>query len=624
MAEDLLQDEDKFSRTLDFALWRRVLVFATPYLRLIATLCGLAFFTAFVDVSLPYLTGRIINEIVEHGEDARLAHYGVPYVSLFVSLALCIFCFIILCGRIATGVSYDIRKACFAKLQELPFSFYDRKAVGWLMARLTSDCGSLSHVMAWSILDIVWGATLITATSIMMLVLNWRLALVMLTIVPIMIFTSRFFQIRLLITNRLYRKANSHATAAFNEGISGVRTSKSLVREERNLAEFGELTGTMYGLAVKNALLGAVFWPAVMSICSLGVGLALWRGGVSVVSDTLTLGTLITFIQYATNLQGPVQEMANAITTVQGAQASAERVQTLLDTQVEIKDSAEVIARLAQHADRALLPGCAADGLPDRIETIEFRHVSFAYKEGRKVLEDFNLTVRAGETIALVGPTGGGKTTIVGLLCRFYEPTSGQVLINGVDYRQRGLRWLQSQLGIVLQQPHLFSGTIRENIRYGKLTASDAEVESAATLVNAHDFIAKMEKGYDSEVGEGGNKLSTGQKQLVAMARAILANPQVFVMDEATSSVDTHTERAIQAAVERVLCNRLSFVIAHRLSTIRSADRILVISGGRISEAGSHHELLQLGGHYYELYTSQFTHEHENEVLQYAPAATEE
>jgi ATP-binding cassette subfamily B protein len=264
--------------------------------------------------------------------------------------------------------------------------------------------------------------------------------------------------------------------------------------------------------------------------------------------------------------------------------------------------------------------GLAIDGYSKRIETIEFRDVSFAYKAGQSVLGNFNLTVHAGDTIALVGPTGGGKTTIVGLACRFYEPTGGQVLINGVDYRQRSLKWLQGTLGMVLQQPYLFSGTVRENIRYGRLTATDAEVEDAATLTNAHDFIMQLEKGYDTPVGEGGNKLSTGQKQLIALARAIIADPQIFVMDEATSSVDTHTERAIQTAVERVLENRISFVIAHRLSTIKSADRILVIDAGQIVEEGTHHDLLALRGRYHELYTNQFTHEAEDQMLHYASA----
>jgi ATP-binding cassette subfamily B protein len=323
------------------------------------------------------------------------------------------------------------------------------------------------------------------------------------------------------------------------------------------------------------------------------------------------------FIQFATFLQHPAQELARTITMIQGAQASAERLQGLLDTDPEIVDSPAVSEAIARYMkDRP--DGIAIDGHNSRIESIEFRNVTFSYKAGMTVLKNFNLTVRAGETIALVGPTGGGKTTIVGLACRFYEPTSGQILINGVDYRERSLKWLQGNLGMVLQQPHLFTGTVRENIRYGRLSATDAEIEDAAQKTSAHEFIMQFEKGYDTPVGEGGNKLSTGQKQLLSLARAIIADPQIFVMDEATSSVDTHTERAIQSAVERVLENRISFVIAHRLSTIKSADRILVISAGEIVEDGTHHDLLALRGRYHELYTNQFTHEREDQMLHYA------
>src|SRR4051794_39391685 len=305
---------------------------------------------------------------------------------------------------------------------------------------------------------------------------------------------------------------------------------------------------------------------------------------------------------------------------IQGAQASAERLQGLLDTDPEIIDSPTVLDAVRKYSTGQRAPGIAVDGMSERIGTIEFRDVTFSYKAGQTVLQNFNLTVRAGETIALVGPTGGGKTTIVGLACRFYEPTSGQILIDGIDYRQRSLKWLQSSLGMVLQQPHLFSGTVRDNIRYGRLDATDAEIEAAAKMTNAHEFIMQLEKGYDTPVGEGGNKLSTGQKQLLALARAIIADPQIFVMDEATSSVDTHTERAIQNAVERVLDNRISFVIAHRLSTIKAADRIVVIDGGRIIEQGTHHDLLARRGRYHELYTNQFTHEREDQMLHYATA----
>jgi ATP-binding cassette, subfamily B, bacterial len=617
---DHAMEEEVFTGKIDWALWRKVLVFARPYRRHLLTLVGLAGLVAVCDVLLPYLTGRIVDEIKARGRDADLLRYGLLYAGVIAAFAVCVMGFILTCGRIATGVSYDIREAAFSKLQDLPFAYYDRKAVGWLMARLTSDCNQLSRIMGWALLDIAWGSIALLAVSAMMFALSWKLALVVLLIVPPLAIVTRYFQVRLLLTSRALRKANSQATAAFNEGIVGVRTTKSLVRESRNLEEFGTLTGAMYGHAVANALYQALFLPLVLSICAFGTGLALWRGGIDASVGALSLGVLVTFLQYAGFVQGPVQELANAITMIQGAQASAERIQSLLDEPVTIKDSDEVVRDMAESNDNGNgndngRAGVAIDGHADRIESIEFRDVSFEYLKGQPVLKHFNLSVRAGETIALVGPTGGGKSTIVALACRFYEPTAGQVLINGVDYRRRSLHWLQSNLGMVLQQPHLFSGTIRENIRYGRLAATDVEIEEAARTANADEFITSTPKGYDTSVGEGGNQLSTGQKQLVSLARAIIANPQLFVMDEATSSVDTQTERLVQDAIERVLEGRISFVIAHRLSTIRSADRILVISGGRVIEQGSHHQLIRRRGHYYELYTNQFTHEHEEQVL---------
>ena len=618
MAVDHVEDEDALHPRINFALWRGVLRFARPYRWHLAGLALQAALCAGADITLPWLTGRFVDEITAHGRNARLGHIELAYVGVIGMLAACIFTFILLAGRITTGISYDIRAAAFDKLQELPFAFYDRKAVGWLMARLTSDVSSLSRIMGWALLDLVWGSLVLSGTAIVMFWLNWRLALVVLVIVPPLLWVSRFFQVRLLRTSRALRKANSHTTAAFNEGIVGVRTTKSFVREARNLEEFTDLTGQMYRHAVSNALYSALFLPAVLTLCSVGVGLALWRGGIDVRAGGMTIGTLVMFLQYAAFIQNPAQELANSLTMVQGAQASAERVQGLLDTPIDIQDSAEVRARMAAAARSngdGAADGLAPDGHPDRIQTIEFRDVGFAYKDARRVLDQFNLTVSAGQTVALVGPTGGGKSTIVSLLCRFYEPTAGQVLIDGLDYRRRSLHWLQSSLGMVLQQPHLFSGTIRENIRYGRLDATDADVEHAARLVNAHEFIAATKDGYDSQVGEGGNQLSTGQKQLIALARAMIADPQLFVMDEATSSVDTHAERAIQSAVERVLAGRISFVIAHRLSTVRSADRILVIDAGRIIEDGSHAELIRHRGRYYELYTNQFTADREAELL---------
>jgi ATP-binding cassette subfamily B protein len=335
----------------------------------------------------------------------------------------------------------------------------------------------------------------------------------------------------------------------------------------------------------------------VLTAASVGTGLALWQGGVRL--GEVSLGTVITFMQYAAIFYMPIQELAARFTQLQAAQASAERLQGLIDTEPEIRDA----------------PGAITPPAGEPVRSIEFRKVSFAYREGREVLRGFDLTVRPGETIALVGATGSGKTTIVSLLSRFYEPTSGEIRINDVDYRRLSLRWLHGQIAVVLQTPHLFGGSVRENIRYGRLDATDREVEEAARTVNAEGFIAGLEKGYETEVGEGGGRLSTGQKQLVALARAVLARPQILVLDEATSSVDTETERLIQGGIERLLRGRTSFVIAHRLSTIRSADRILVIEGGRLVESGSHPELLAARGRYHRLYQSQLTRETEERIL---------
>jgi ATP-binding cassette, subfamily B, bacterial len=608
-------EEDVFTGKMDFVLWRKMLRFALPHKGKILGVMSLGALVSCFDMCLPYMTGRIVDTVSTNGASTDLHKFMLVYGCIVIGFASCIFSFIMIAGRITVAISYDIRETCFDKLQRLPFAYYDRKAVGWLMARMTSDCSNLSRVMAWAMLDLSWGTCVLCGIIGMMMLLAWRLALVVILIAPMLIIISRYFQVRLLKTSRALRKANSQTTAAFNEGIVGVRTSKSMVREERNSEEFSHLTQAMYGHAVQNALYAAMFWPMMLSVCGIGTALALRFGGVGVIHGQMTLGALATFLQIVFFIQFPVQELTNAITNIQGAQASAERVQSLLDADVEIEDSPAVIERIRNRSDQNGDPAVAIDGMDARIQSIEFRNVGFGYKGGQTVLSDFNLRVQAGDSIALVGPTGGGKTTIVGLACRFYEPTSGQILLNGVDYRERSLKWLQSNLGMVLQQPHLFSGTVRENIRYGRLGATDEEIVTAAKLTEAHEFIEAMKDGYNTPVGEGGNQLSTGQKQLIALARAIIADPQIFVMDEATSSVDGQTERAIQAAVDRILRRQISFVVAHRLSTIKSASRILVIEAGQIIEDGNHHSLIRRQGHYCDLYTNQFKHEREEAVL---------
>jgi ATP-binding cassette subfamily B protein len=607
----LLQDE--FKSRIDAGLWGKIFRRALHLKRFLIPLFVTAILTAISDAGFALVTRWVIDGIVRQGAQAPFGLYIAVYGLLTLTLCSCVWVFIDLAGNISNRMAHDIRRDCFDRLQDLEFAFFDTRPVGWLITRLTSDCDRLSRIIAWGFLDIVWGVSYIVMIAAALLIMNWRLGLIVLAILPPLAFVSKYFQRKMLLSSREIRKFNSQITASFNESIQGVRTTKTLVRERENLEEFKQLSGHMFDASVLNARQNSVYYPLVMTMGSLAAGLALWRGGYLTTSGAMSIGTLVAFINFAGQFFQPINQLALRLTEMQGAQAAGERVMGLLATVPGIADSKAVLGRVsafkAETAAGASSAGLAPDGHPSAIGPIEFRDVTFRYGTGPIVLEHFNLTVRTGETLALVGSSGGGKSTLVSLVCRFYEPTSGQILLDGIDYRERPLGWLQSQLGIVLQTPHLFKGTVRENIRYGRLDATDAEIEQAARLVNADGFIARMEHGYDSQVGEGGNRLSTGERQLLSFARALLANPQIFIMDEATSSIDTETEQLIQKGLETIFRGRTSFVVAHRLSTIRRADRILVINHGSIEECGTHEELLAKRGHYFELYTSQFRRE---------------
>jgi ATP-binding cassette subfamily B protein len=455
----------------------------------------------------------------------------------------------------------------------------------------------------------MWGISMMSMIAIVMFVVDVKLALITLTVVPFLAVISVFFQRKILRVSRKVRKINSKITGAFNEGITGAKTTKTLVREEENLSEFKEVTFDMRKKSVRSAIISSMYMPIVISMGSIGMALALGFGGNRVVLGTLSLGTMVLFVNFTVQFYEPIREMARIFAELQVAQASAERLLSMIDTDPDIIDGDDIIAKYGDSVDSKKENWEPIHG------DISFKDVTFYYKEDEVILEDFNLDIKAGQTIALVGETGSGKSTIVNLACRFYEPVKGEVLIDGVDYRNRSQLWLHSNIGYVLQTPHLFSGTIKDNIAYGMLEASELDIIRAAKLVNAHDFIMKFENGYETEVGEGGAKLSTGEKQLISFARAILANPKLFILDEATSSVDTETELIVQEAIQKVLTGRTSFIIAHRLSTIRSADRILVIEKGKIIEDGTHDELMADEGHYYNLYTHQFIEEKEMEII---------
>lgn len=591
MSDEQYFEEEEFSGQLDRGtLWRVVREGLNHWPLMMGFLLSISG-TAALDSYFTYLSKRMIDEgIIPRDLDA-LWSIVMQYGAFIVVQSLLVFAFIICAGYLSQRVQYGLRKKIFNHLQTLSFSYYDRTPLGWLMSRMTSDTVRVGELVAWGFLDIAWGVTGILFAVGAMIAINPTLGLIVTLIVPVLVVVANKFQIRILKEYREVRKLNSKITGSYSESITGVRVVKSLRREEENLREFGVLSGSMYQAAFKAAWLSALFLPAVQIISAVAIAAVVWVGGLQFEMGAITIGTIQAFISYITFMLWPVQELARVYASMQQAVASAERIYSLLDYEPEIVDGAEATAVNHIRGD------------------IVFEHVDFYYEANKPVLKDFSLHVKQGETIALVGPTGAGKSTIVNLLCRFYEPKAGQIRIAGHDYLDLTLRSIQSRIGMVLQTPHLFSGTVLENLRYGRLAASDEEVFEAAKMAGAHDFIIELDKGYETEVGEGGVLLSVGQKQLLSLARAILARPDIFIMDEATSSVDTLTESLIQQAMDRVMAQSTSFVIAHRLSTIKRADRIIVLKDGEIDEIGSHAELIAQRGHYYDLYTKQFRRE---------------
>jgi ATP-binding cassette subfamily B protein len=473
-----------------------------------------------------------------------------------------------------------------------------------------SDTNKIASITAWDLIDILWALTYVVCAFISMAMLDLRLALMVMVIVPVIAVLTAYFQKKILFWNRKVRAINSRITGAFNEGIMGAKTSKTLVIEDKNTAAFQEVTSRMRETTVRAVLLNAVYVPIIGFLTALAVAFVLTGGGNMVLWGTIGIGQLTIFVNFALGIADPVQTLARTISNFIATQANIERVSALLELQPEITDSPEVVEKYGT----SFAP--KRENWEPLLGHITFEDVTFHYPDGTEnVLEHFNLDVPAGTTVAIVGETGAGKSTLVNLCCRFFEPTSGRVLIDGKDYRERSQLWLHSNIGYVLQTPHLFSGTVKENIRYGRLDATDEEIVAAAKLVNAHDFITHMEHGYDSDVGEGGGQLSTGEKQLISFARAVLANPRIFVLDEATASIDTKTEALIQEAISTLLTGRTSFLIAHRLSTIRKADMILVVRAGKIIERGTHRELMALGGYYADLYNKQFETESAESVF---------
>ena len=591
MSDDFGFEEEEFKTQFNGHTLLRILAQLRPHWKWVIGFVSAIGLVSIEEAYFKILGMRIIDDgIVANNKDALYAAV-TEYAVLWVFLVIFVFAFIFLCGVLGQRVQYDLRKRMFDHLQSLSFAYYDRTPVGWMMARVTSDSERIAELITWGMLDVTWAVVNIITALVFMGTINWQLTLVVAVLLPVLLWVALWFKQRILVEYRIVRKTNSKIVGAYNENITGVRVVKALRRENANLREFDQLTGTMYGSAFRAAWLSALFLPVVQIISAGAVVTVMWYGGLKANTGGMTVGAIQAFFSFITFMMWPVQDLARIYAQMQQSIASAERIFSLLDAKPELVDRVDAV-------DPGTIRG-----------DIEFQNVDFYYEKNKPVLKNLNLRVQQGETIALVGPTGHGKSTIVNLVCRFYEPRAGRILIDGRDYTSLPLHAIHSRIGMVLQTPHLFSGTIRENIRYGRLEAIDAEIVTAAKIAGAHDFITTLEHGYEEQVGEGGVLLSVGQKQLVSLARAVLADPEIFVMDEATSSVDTLTEALIQKGMDAIMNDRTSFVIAHRLSTIRRADRILVIEDGQISEAGTHAELLRQRGHYYRLYTQQFRQE---------------
>jgi len=603
---DQFQEQD-FTTSLNFKTWKKIFHYMKPFKKHI--ILGIIFVVLIgaMDAIYPLITRSVLDYIEDNLNNPInyrvLVFFGISFLLFTILQSYFVYKFIKHAGTIEVELSYDLRRIAFEKLQSLSFNYFNNTPVGWIMARLTSDSRRLSEIISWGLIDISWGFMMMLSVMVVMFIINPKLALITLAVTPLIIIVSIILRQIILRLYRDVRKINSRITGAFNEGIMGAKTTKTLVLEAKNLNEFNELATSMRKKSIKAIMISSLLFPTVLVLGFVGTALAIYNGGNYVLTGIVSIGTLQLYISYSTQFFDPILQIARVLAEFQQAQASAERLISLLETEPEIVDRPDVIEKYGDYLN------FKKENWESIIGKVEFRNVTFGYKPNEKVLENFNLIVEPGQTVAIVGETGAGKSTIVNLVCRFFEPQEGNILIDDVDYRERSLGWLHSNLGYVLQSPHLFSGTIKDNIRYGRLDATDEEIIEAAKLVDAHDFIMSFEQGYDTEVGEGGDRLSTGQKQLISFARAILANPRLLILDEATSSIDTETEQKIQRAIQKILKGRTSFIIAHRLSTIVNSDVILVIKDGKIIERGTHQELISQKGYYYRLYTNQFIEE---------------
>lgn len=604
-----LEDKKYLNDKFDIKVWLKLWPFIKKHRRLIIVSSILNFFIAISDVIFPYLDKIAIDSFVADSYDiASLIIYIAVYLGIIISVYIIFKIYFKKLAEIEMGIAYYLRKTLFEKFQRLNIGFYDNNSSGFLLARITSDVTKLSEILSWSFIDISWGLPKMILTFIVMVNINVKLTLGLLVLSPIILLISYLFDVILFRNYRNVRKINSQITNNFSESIAGLKTIKTLAIEDKNNKEFKVNTLSMKQKLISTGHINALFRPIIEFLSSFAIAAVIWIGGESALKGHITLGTLAMFINYSKTFFDPLRTFAWNLGQFQMANANAERIVDLLESDDVIKEDGDVFNKYGDNLDY------------DKIDhhfkgDIEFKNVNFSYIENEPILNNFNLTIKHGETIALVGPTGSGKSTIVNLLCRFYEPNSGEILIDNCDYRKYSMPFLLNHIGYVLQSPHLFNDSIYENIICGDCRLDKKTVIDICKKLNAHEFITKQENAYDTNVGEGGMLLSGGQRQLISFARALVKNPDIFVLDEATSSIDTETERIIQKTIDNSIYNKTSIVVAHRLSTIVNVDRILFIEKGQIIEEGNHQELMAKKGRYYELYLEEYREKQISELI---------
>ncbi len=613
-------EEETIKTKVHFGVWGKIVVYALRRWYFLVVIAIFMLLTSFHDASfVPLLNKAAIDAISTtsslpydqvlidvsfiFGIRFTIGFWGYGLILLIGILirSLSIFVTFFVTNYLEMSIYVAMRQDAFRRVQELSFSYFDRTSAGWLIARLQSDTSKISDMISWGIIRVVWLVFDLTLTLITMFIVSWQMALILLAATPLIMIIAPYFEVVLLKLSRIARNAFSGYVAWLAESIAGAKTIKTLAIENTVQKEADEIVTDIRNKTFKRMKFQAFFNPSVIFVMALTTAIVIFFGSRFMEqNDAINVATFALYVGFVRSIFNPLQEFAELFGDIVATQSSVEKIVSLIETKPEIIDRPEIVQKYGTLFDQKRQNFEPIHG------EIEFKHVDFSYLKGIEIIHDMNLKIKAGQSVAIVGETGSGKSTTVNLLCRFYEPTNGQLLIDGVDYRDRSVAWLRSNIGYVQQTPFIFSGTIRKNIAYGKLDATDKEIIRAAKLVDVHDFIMSLPKGYETELIDGGAELSVGQKQLISFARAIVRNPSIMILDEATSSIDTETEVVIQKAIKDVLFGRTSIIIAHRLSTVVDSDRILVMDNGRIIEDGSHVELIKAHGLYYKLYMNQF------------------